>query len=132
MRITRVMGIVGVLFLTANLVQAQNAPASRIRLATEDVVVNKDGSFVNTSHVEIQLLTAAAASGAMQQRISYDGTLEDIEVVEAFTIKPGGQKVAVDPSAILSQQAQAAPNTLTPIYTDQRQKVIVFPNVEAG
>ena len=39
------------------------------------------------------------------QRISQDGTLEDVEVVEVFTIKPNGQKIAVDPSSILSQQA---------------------------
>ena len=131
MRVTTLIKIVGPLLLAANFAQAQDAPA-RIRLGTEDIVVSADGSYVNTTHIELQVLTAAIASQAMQQRVSYEGTLEDVEIVEAFTIKPNGQKIAVDPSSIFAQQAQTAGNALTPIYTNRQQKVIVFPNVEAG
>ncbi len=131
MRVTTLMKIVGALLLAANFAQAQDVPA-RIRLGTEDIVVSADGSFVNTTHIELQVLTAAIASQAMQQRVSYEGTLEDVEIIEAFTVKPNGQKIAVDPSSIFTQQAQATGNSLTPIYTNRQQKVIVFPNVEAG
>jgi transglutaminase-like putative cysteine protease len=111
--------------------EAQNNAPARIRLRTEDLVMKPDGTAVATLHVELQILNQSVVSQLMQQRIGYDGTLQDIAVTEAYTVKPGGQKIPVDPSTILTQQAPAA-NPLAPVYTDQRQKVVIFPQVEAG
>lgn len=111
---------------------AQNQASARVRLATEDTVVEPDGTWTDTLHEELQVLSAAAANQLSQQRITFDGNLQAVEVVEAYTLKPDGSKAPVDISTIITQQPQAPANALAPIYDNQQQKVIIFPNVAAG
>src|SRR5436853_7914702 len=75
---------------------AQNQAPARVRLATDDVVVEADGAWTNTAHEELQVLTAAAANQLSQQRIAFDGNLQAVEIVEAYTLKPDGTKMPVD------------------------------------
>ena len=62
--------------------------------------------------------------------MSYNATLEEVEISGAYTQKVDGRKIPVDPGAIMNQHAPS--QGLAPIYTDVEQKVIIFPNVEAG
>ena len=65
-----------------------------------------------------------------QQVIRYSDSMTDLEVVEAYTQKADGTRIPVEASAIFTQLPQGATNV--PSFNDQRQKVIVFPNVAAG
>ena len=65
-----------------------------------------------------------------QQSIRYSDSMADLEVVEAYTQKADGTRIPVEASAIFTQLPQGAPNV--PSFNDQKQKVIVFPNVAAG
>jgi len=116
--------------LTAQQLAAITAASLRIKHINQDVTVSADGNYVAVAQMQIQVLNAVTARSA-QFPVSYNATLEDIEITEAYTLKTDGSKIPVDPSAILSQKP-AATDALAPVYTDREQKVIIFPNVEVG
>jgi hypothetical protein len=108
---------------------AQNTPA-RVRLETTQIDVQPDGTAIETNHRELQVFTAKAAMQLAQFPISYVESMQDIDITEAYTLKADGRKLAVEASAVLTQQAPQAANA--PLFTDMKQKVVIFPNVEVG
>lgn len=101
-----------------------------VKLRTVDIEVTPDGLYTRTVHVEIQATNAAAAQEIGQQPVPFSESLEDLEIVDAYTLKSGGEKLAVGMSAIYTQQSQGS--TQYPQFDDHRQKVIVFPNLSSG
>lgn len=90
--------------------------------------VHANGSSTTTSHIELQLLSAQAVSALAQPALPYSDSLQDLQVTNAYTLKKDGTKVPVTPDAILVRQ-KAMP---TPYFSDLKEKVILFPNVEPG
>lgn len=115
--------------LSGRIQAAEPAPVV-IRLQTEDIEVSPDGLFTRTLHREIRASNAAAAMEVGQQSLSFSESMENFEVVEAYTEKVNGEHVPVGPAAIYTQQPQGSPQY--PLFDDIRQKVIVFPSVGAG
>jgi transglutaminase-like putative cysteine protease len=113
----------------SNIAIAQNTPA-RVRLETTQIDVQPDGTATETNHRELQVFTAKAAMQLAQFPISYVESMQDIDITEAYTLKADGRKLAVEASGVLTQQAPQAANA--PLFTDIKQKVVVFPNVEVG
>lgn len=109
--------------------QTPNLPA-RIRAQTMQVDVQPNGAAVTLMHTELQLLTPAAVTGLGQFPVGYIASLQDVDIVEAYTQKADGRKLQVDRSSIITRQPPGAPQL--PLFTDAMQKVIVFPNVEPG
>lgn len=106
------------------------AASMRIKHVSQEIDVTADGKSVTVSNMQLQVLSAAAARAA-QFPVAYNATLEDLEITEAHTLKADGTKIPVDPSTILSQRP-AATDSLSPVYTDREQKLIIFPNIEPG
>src|SRR6516225_646331 len=102
-----------------------------VKLLTSDVVVEADGTYVNTEHWEILARNGAAAQQAAQQVKQYSESMGDLDVIEAYTLKADGTRIPVDQSAIFTQLPQGSANANAAI-TDLKQKLIVFPNVAAG
>ena len=111
---------------------AADDPGYRFTLKQIDSVLEADGSGVTTVHTELQALTPAAAAQLTQLPVGYNGRLPEFEITDAYTRKPDGRRLPVDKAAIVSRQAPSMTLALTSIYTDVRQMVIIFPNVEAG
>src|SRR5207248_1150366 len=63
---------------------AEQAPAV-VRLQTEDIQVTPDGLFTRTLHREIRASNAAAAMEIGQQSLSFSESMEQFDVVEAYT-----------------------------------------------
>lgn len=116
--------------LTAQQAATVAAALVRIRHVNQEITVTADGKSVTVSNMQLQILSPAAVRVA-QFPVSYNATLEDLEITEAHTLKADGTSIPVDPSAILTQRP-AATDALAPIYTDREQKLIIFPNVEPG
>ncbi len=95
-----------------------------------DFVVAADGSYVETLHSETRANNDAAAMKEGQKSIGYTASMQKIEVVEAYTLKRDGQKIPVDASAIYDQLPPGMPSL--PMFTDIRQKTIVFPQFASG
>ncbi|HKD23306.1 MAG TPA: DUF3857 domain-containing protein [Rhizomicrobium sp.] len=109
---------------------AKPSPPVVVKSLRYDMQVDKAGLATETVHVQLVPTNSAAAQQIMQQPIPYSESMADLDVVEAFTVKPDGHKLAVSPSAIFAQPVPGSPQL--PMFNDQRQKVIVFPDVEAG
>jgi len=108
---------------------AEDTPAV-IGLRTVETEVSPDGLYTRTLHMEVRASNAAAAMEIGQQSIGFSETMEDLEVLEAYTAKAGGQRIPVGPNAIYTQQSQGSAQF--PLFDDQRQKVIVYPSVASG
>ncbi len=106
------------------------ASSIRVRQRNLDITVLPDGRLVTLNTMKVEVLSAAFAHSA-QIPASYNATLEDIEIPQAYTLKANGQKIAVDPSVILTQRP-AATDTMAPVYSDREQKLVIFPQVEPG
>ena len=105
-------------------------PPVFIKLATTDINVEKDGSYVSTSHVEITTTNESAAKAIAQQALPFSDAIEDLEITEAYTLKSDGTKLPVDPSQIFVQAPQGVAQA--PMFNDVKTKAMVFPNVAAN
>jgi len=117
-----------VAFTTA---EAQPASSIRVKQVRQQIVVGADGRHTTTLTSQVQVLTAASASQFGQLPVRYDGSTQDVEVLEGYTLKPDGRKLPVDPANVITQKAPQA-NALIPLYYDGEQKIVIFPDVEAG
>jgi len=118
--------------LTGTCLADDPAPRSPAKIVAEQrrYEVAPDASVVNTLHIELQILLAAAIQSLGQQPISYSDTTQAVDVNEAYTLKKDGTKIPVSPSAIITQQRPGTSGA--PVLSDQKQKVVIYPNVEVG
>jgi transglutaminase-like putative cysteine protease/lipoprotein NlpI len=100
------------------------------KILEEHVEVNDQGVATDTVHYRLRANNNAAAQQIGQQPIDYSEALSDLEVVDAYTLKADGKKLPVAPTAIYSQMPQG--DSQAAMFDDLRQKVVVFPDVEAG
>lgn len=105
------------------------ASAQDLLLLTDDAIVESNGWYLKTVHVEIAVPNPASAAIVGQQAIFYADDSERVEVVEAYTRKADGRKVTVRSDAILTQATPA--DTGVRLLDDRRRKVIVFSDVGA-
>jgi hypothetical protein len=98
-----------------------NVEPARIRALT-----SQNGAAVDLIHSEFQVLTPAAVTGLGQLPIRYISSMQDVDIVEAYTQKADGRKITVDRSAIITRQPPGA--SPLPLFSDAMEKVIVFPH----
>ena len=109
---------------------AKSIPPVIVKLYTDDVTVGADGLTTHTVHLEEQATNQAAAQRMGQIPVAFSDSMEDVQITEAYTLKADGRKLPVSPAAIYTQLPQGAPQV--PMFDDRRQKVIVFPDVNAN
>jgi transglutaminase-like putative cysteine protease len=93
-------------------------------------VVEPDGSFTVTVDIAKTIAQPRAIQPHSLYYISYNRSLDDVLTVEAYTQKPDGTRIAVEPAQIRDQEEGAS--TDAPVFQDTRMKVIVFPHVAVG
>jgi transglutaminase-like putative cysteine protease len=127
----QILALVSVAALTQSASpQTAYAPPFEYKTWREDIEISPQGLINETIHAQIGVNNSASAQQMGQQVLRYSEALSDLDVIEAYTIKPDGTKMAVSTAAIYSQLPEGAPQV--PMFDDQRQKVVVFPDVEAG
>lgn len=97
---------------------------------SHDIAVKKDGTFVQTYEYIIFLNTEAAAKGVAQIPFPYSGSLQSLEIMEAYTLMPDGQRVDVKPESIFTQAAPIAVSA--PMFNDIKYRILVFPGPVVG
>ena len=95
-----------------------------------DEIVDPDGSQTTIFHVEKLATNQSAAHNIAQYALEYSESMETAEIMEAFTRKADGKILEVDRSQIFPQAPPGSPQV--PKFTDRKQKVVVFPDVNAG
>lgn len=96
----------------------------------QSYVVNADGSFVLDVERVMRINEERAIKPNAQRSVSYNRTLETLDIVEAYTLKPDGRKVVVAPDRIKEQQELES--TQAPMFQDSRVKVVIFPELQVG
>lgn len=91
------MRLLGALFLLACTLSAQAATDETDHSATfeknhQSYVINVDGSFVQMVELVTRINEERAIKDNAQRSLSYNRSLENLEVLEAFTQKPDGRR----------------------------------------
>ena len=104
-------------------------PAVIIKSMTADIVVRSDGSYTTVSRTETMATNDSAPRTIAQHPVEYSESMETAEILEAFTRKADGRILRVDPTQIFAQAPPGSPRL--PMFSDRKQKIIVFPDVSA-
>jgi transglutaminase-like putative cysteine protease len=91
--------------------------------------------YPNGSVVEIEELTTLVKSQLVvdtesQADLAYNSTMADLEVLEAYTITPTGEKIPVAANAIRTVEDDNSRGAV--MFSDQKHKIIIFPKVTPG
>ena len=113
--------------------QAASAPELGWHSLLEDTVhrVNADGTEVMTYTRRHKILKRTALSAMKETTISYSQSAQKLEVLEAYTIKPGGRRIDAPP-ANYQVETQSGRQSVGPAYSDNVSTTVVFPDVEVG
>ena len=108
---------------------AQYKPSYTVVKSSSKFEVNPDASY--TQHLEEQARVDTPQGVRMlgERKITYNSTLENVEVLEAYTIQPDGTRIGVPLDKIRTQDETADDGA---IYSDSKSKVIIYPKLEVG
>ena len=120
--------VVGVMCVCTAAV-AQYKPSYTVVKSSSKFEVNPDASY--TQHLEEQARVDTPQGVRMlgERKITYNSTLENVEVLEAYTIQPDGTRIGVPLDKIRTQDETADDGA---IYSDSKSKVIIYPKLEVG
>jgi transglutaminase-like putative cysteine protease len=107
----------------------RNSPAYTASVDTK-LIVRPDLTAVATNTVRYKILRESAIRTLGQQTLSYVESLSLLEVIEAYTEKRDGRKIAVDQGHILTRDAATGLNAV--YQRDAKVKTLIFPDVEVG
>ncbi|HET8871463.1 MAG TPA: DUF3857 domain-containing transglutaminase family protein, partial [Aquabacterium sp.] len=113
--------------------QTASAPELGWHSLLEDVVhhVNADGTEVMTYTRKHKILKRTVLSSMKETTISYSQSAQKLEVLEAYTIKPGGRRIDAPPNNY-QVETQSGRQSAGPAYSDYVSTTVVFPDVEVG
>jgi transglutaminase-like putative cysteine protease len=108
---------------------AQYKPAYSVVKSNSKYVINRDASYTQYLEEQTRVDTPQGVRMLGERKISYNSTLEDVEVLEAYTIQPDGTRIAVPLDKIRTQDDVEEDGA---IYSDSKSKVIIYPKLEVG
>ena len=89
-----------------------------------------DGTYTLESFKKIRINNQQGVQKSSQVPLQYSTTLEEVDVLEAYTTTKDGKRIDVAADKILLQQSPQSAGA--PMFDDAKVKTIVFPNVEVG
>lgn len=89
-----------------------------------------DATYSYEEFASMRINDAQAVTQLGQIPLLFSESLQTIEILEAYTTTKDGQRIDVAPDKMLLQQLPASADA--PMFSDRKQKVIVFPQVEVG
>jgi hypothetical protein len=92
--------------------------------------VNSDGSSVTDWYEVTSLLTETGIDWYGQESVTFSTSRESLEIVDAYTERPDGQRFKLDDKAIRLVEADNAQDSGT--YSDAKSYIMIFPNLVLG
>ena len=108
---------------------AQYKPAITGLQSFSSYRVNRDGSAQQVLEERIRIDTAQGLELYGERKINFNATLENVEVVEAYSLHPDGTRVDVPVDKIRTQDQNDEGEG---IYSDSKAKVIIYGNLVVG
>ena len=109
---------------------AEYNPALSVDVTKETFVVNADGTYVQTVESGRRVESQKGVDNYATRSISFTRGAEEVEILEAYTLQPDGQKIRVSKNAIKTTDDDV--NIGTAEFSETRSKTIVYPNVKIG
>lgn len=101
-----------------------------LRSVESRMTIRPDLTAVTDATVRLKILRDSAIRTLGQQTLSYVESTNRLEVIEAYTEKSNGTKIAVDEAQILTRDATAGLNAV--YQRDAKVKTLIFPDLEVG
>lgn len=95
---------------------------------SDKFVVEENGSYVETLEMRESPLTRSAVEDMGQADLSYSQNLADLDVLEAYVMKADGRRIDVPADAMKLQDDAASDGA--PMFTDEKHRIIIFPELE--
>ncbi len=130
MKTKRGLQYISIILTLACVSLAQAANDVVIEKTIKTIDINTDGTFEQINEVMFRLVTEQGAKLAAQVPLSFSETLQSMEVLEAYTLKPDGTRIDVPADKIFTQAAPVAVSA--PMFNDIKFRIIVFPEPLAG
>jgi len=108
---------------------AQYKPSYTVVKSSSKFEVNPDASYTQYLEEQARVDTPQGVRMLGERKITYNSTLENVEVLEAYTIQPDGTRIGVPLDKIRTQDETADDGA---IYSDSKSKVIIYPKLEVG
>src|ERR1700688_1538569 len=99
---------------------------------SDDIVynVNADGTSTTDRTESVRIDSDKGVKEQGQVSLRYSTSLQDLDIVGAYTTTREGRRIDVTPDQIRSQQSPESAGA--PTFDDDRVKTILFPGVEVG
>ena len=108
---------------------AQYKPSYSVVKSSSKFEVNPDASYTQYLEEQARVDTPQGVRMLGERKITYNSTLENVEILEAYTIQPDGTRIGVPLDKIRTQDETADDGA---IYSDSKSKVIIYPKLEVG
>jgi transglutaminase-like putative cysteine protease len=106
---------------------AQTANAPYAQQYESHFTIHADHSATEVFTHRFKILTQSAIQSVSQQKLLFVEGMQTLNTVEAFTEKPDGRRLPIDPKNILTQDA--SPGLPMTYFRDLKQRTIIFPGV---
>ena len=97
---------------------------------TRDIELAANAGVTKTDEKMVRIDTPQGIEQSGQVKLYFNGKRATQKIVEAYTLKPNGDKVLVSEDRIKVRNVEA--DDLAPYFSDQMMTVIIFPQVEIG
>lgn len=118
------------LLCAPTLALAAFTPPVTILLDHRDLELQSNAGFTQTNELMLRIDTQQGVEQYGQAKLQFDVKRATQTIVEAYTIRPNGEKVNVSPDRIKVRNEEA--DELAPYFSDDMVTVIIFPQVEIG
>ncbi|MEG3789019.1 DUF3857 and transglutaminase domain-containing protein [Lysobacter sp. CCNWLW3] len=112
---------------------AQAAPDEPMRneRAHLSYTVQPDGSYVEQREMQVKVLDERAVEYAKRESISYSASIQQLDVIEAYTRKADGRRIDV-PKSNFQVETNDGRDGGGPAFSDIATTSLIFPDVVAG
>jgi transglutaminase-like putative cysteine protease len=94
------------------------------------ITLHADLTAVSVTTTRIRILGEAALRSVGQQTVPYIEGMQTLDIVEAYTEKADGRRVAVDPAGIITRDEASGLNAV--YQRDAKVRIVIFPDIAVG
>ncbi len=93
--------------------------------------IQPDGSYTEEREQAVTVLKPTALEQVKEATISYSTSIQKIEVLQAYTLKPDGRRIDVSKSNF-QVQINGGHGDGAPVFSDMTTMTVVFPEISVG
>ena len=92
--------------------------------------IGADGTVIEIDELTTLIKSQIIVDAESQADLPYNSTFSNLEILEAYTITPQGEKIPVAANAIRTVEDDNSSGAA--MFSDQKHKIIIFPKVTPG